>query len=325
MYDIVILGGGPAGLSAGLYAARSHKKTLIIEKAMEGGQIAETVGVENYPGIETISGMELGMVMAKQVKNFGGEIVTDEIESVELKGKTKKIVGKFNEYKAKTVIVATGAHPREIGVPGEEEYKGKGISYCATCDAPFYEDLDVYVVGGGDSAVEEALYIANFAKQVYIIHRRDALRAAKNIQEQAFAHEKIDFIWDTVVEEIKGDKIADELVLRNVKSGEIRHITSEKEPFGIFVFIGYIPNTELFKDVLELEDGYIVTDDEMRTNIEGVYAAGDIRVKTIRQVVTAAGDGAIAAMNAQKYVDAMEGNLYEGFKEDALGKSPVKE
>lgn len=315
LYDILVLGAGPAGLAAGLYGARAHKKVGVIESALEGGQIAETNEVENYPGIEKISGMELGQIMAKQVKAFGGEMITDEIQSVEFSENSKKVVGKYGTYEAKSVIISMGAHPREMGVPGETEFRGKGISYCATCDGPFYEDLEVYVIGGGDAAVEEALYIANFARKVHIVHRRDALRASKAIQDRAFQNDKIDFVWDSVVKEVKGDKIARELVLENVKTKEETHITSDKEPFGIFVFIGYVPNTKLFEGLLNMEAGYIKTDEEMRTNISGVYAAGDIRVKTIRQVATATADGVIAAMNAQKYVDEMEGTLYEGWKE----------
>ena len=254
--------------------------------------------------------------MAEQAKSFGAEIASDQVESIDIKGDIKKIQGKLGTYEAKSLIIAQGSIPRPLGAKGEEKFKGKGISFCATCDAAFYEDLDVYVVGGGDAAIQEALFIANFAKKVHIIHRRDRLRAAQDIQERAFNNKKIDFIWDTCVDEVKGDKIANELVIRNLKTGEVKSIKSD-EPFGIFVFIGYLPNTDLYKDILDLDDkGYIITDDEMRTKIDGVFAAGDIRKKTIRQVVTAAGDGAIAAMNAQKYVDEKEGNLYEGFKEN---------
>lgn len=316
MYDIIILGAGPAGLSAGIYGARSKKKVLIIEKAIDGGQMAETISIENYPGIDKISGAELGQKMAEQAKSFGAEIVSDQVESIDIKGDIKKIQGKLGTYEAKSLIIAQGSIPRPLGAKSEEKFKGKGISFCATCDAAFYEDLDVYVVGGGDAAIQEALFITNFAKKVHIIHRRDRLRAAQDIQERAFNNKKIDFIWDTCVDEVKGDKIANELVIRNLKTGEVKSIKSD-EPFGIFVFIGYLPNTDLYKDILDLDDkGYIITDDEMRTKIDGVFAAGDIRKKTIRQVVTAAGDGAIAAMNAQKYVDEKEGNLYEGFKEN---------
>ena len=316
MYDIIIIGGGPAGLSAGLYAARSKKKTLIIEKGIEGGQIAETTNVENYPGIDAIDGVELGKRMADQAKKFGAEIVMDEVEDIELEGKVKKIKGHVDSYEAKAVIIATGASPREIGAPGEKEYKGRGVSYCSTCDAAFYEDETVYVVGGGDSAVQEAIFITNFAKKVYIIHRRDELRASKVLQEKAFKNDKIDFIWNTTVKEIKGDKIVNEMILKDTKTGEERSIKAD-DPFGIFVFIGYVPKTDMFKGKVDLtDDGYIKTDEEMRTNVLGVFAAGDIRKKTVRQVVNAAGDGAVAAMNAQKYIDEEEGNLYEGFKEN---------
>lgn len=315
MYDIIIIGGGPAGLSAGLYAARSKKKTLIIEKGIEGGQIAETTNVENYPGIDSITGVELGKRMADQAKKFGAKIVMDEVVDIELEGEVKKIKGYIDSYEAKAIIIATGASPREINAPGEKEYKGRGVSYCSTCDAAFYEDETVYVVGGGDSAIQEALFITNFAKKVYIIHRRDELRATKALQEKAFNNEKIDFIWNSTVKEIRGDKIVTEMILKDTKTGEERSIKSD-EPFGIFVFIGYIPKTEMFKGKVEItEDGYIKTDDEMRTNVRGVFAAGDIRKKSVRQVINAAGDGAVAAMNAQKYIDEEEGNLYEGFKE----------
>lgn len=313
MYDLIILGGGPAGLSAGMYASRASLKVLIIEKGIEGGQITNTTHVENYPGINEISGVELGMAMKDQAEKFGCEFVMDEVVKAELVGDTKKITGKYGEYEAKTVIIASGASPKFMGAKGEVEFAGRGVSYCATCDAAFYQDLEVYVVGGGDSAVEEALFITRFAKKVHIIHRRDTLRATQVIQDKVFANDKIDFIWNTAVEEVKGDKIVNELVLRNLKTDEITHIKSD-EPFGIFVFIGYAPQTELFKDEIELENGYIVTNDDLMTNVEGVFAAGDIRVKKIRQVVTAAADGAIAALSADRYIDEKEGTLYEGLK-----------
>lgn len=313
MYDLIILGGGPAGLSAGLYAARANLKALVIEKGIEGGQITNTTHVENYPGINEISGIELGMVMKDQAEKFGCEFAMDEVVKAELVGETKKITGKYGEYEAKTVIIASGASPKFMGAKGEAEFAGRGVSYCATCDAAFYQDLEVYVVGGGNSAVEEALFITRFAKKVHIIHRRDALRATQVIQDKVFANDKIDFIWNTAVEEVKGDKIVNELVLRNLKTDEVTHIKSDA-PFGIFVFIGYAPQTDLFKDQVELDNGYIVTDDDLMTNIEGVFAAGDIRVKKVRQVVTAASDGAIAALSADRYINEKEGTLYEGLK-----------
>ena len=314
MYDLIIIGGGPGGLSAALYASRSKLKTLVIEGTIEGGQIAGTADVENYPGIIKIDGMELGQVMKEQSENFGAEFIYETVEKVELDGTVKKVAAGDKVYESKTVIVATGAKPREMGVPGEKEFQGRGVSYCATCDAAFYQDLPVYVIGGGDSAVDEALFISKFASTVYIVHRRDELRASKNLQDRAMNTPNIKFIWDTVVEEVKGDKIVKELVLKNKKTGEVTTISSDKELFGIFVFIGNVAQTELFKDVLTLKDGYIVTNEEMETNIEGVYAIGDVRSKKIRQVVTAASDGAIAAINAERYIAEKEGTLYEGLK-----------
>lgn len=314
MYDLIIIGGGPGGLSAALYASRSKLKTLVIEGTIEGGQIAGTADVENYPGIIKIDGMELGQVMKQQCENFGAEIIYETVEKVDLEGTVKKVTAGDKVYESKTVIVATGAKPREMGVPGEKEFQGRGVSYCATCDAAFYQDLPVYVIGGGDSAVDEALFISKFASTVYIVHRRDELRASKNLQDRAMNTPNIKFIWDTVVEEVKGDKIVKELVLKNKKTGEVTTISSDKELFGIFVFIGNVAQTELFKDVLTLKDGYIVTNEEMETNIEGVYAIGDVRSKKIRQVVTAASDGAIAAINAERYIAEKEGTLYEGLK-----------
>lgn len=313
MYDLIILGAGPAGLTAGIYASRASLNVLIIEKGIEGGQIANTVDVENYPGIKNVSGMELGMTMREQAEEFGCEFAMDEVVSVELEGETKKIVGKFGEYESKTVIIAAGASPRPMGAKGEEKFSGRGVSYCATCDAAFYQDLEVYVVGGGNSAVEEALFITRFAKKVHIIHRRDKLRATEAVQQKAFANEKIDFIWDSTIEEVKGEKMVNEIVLKNLKTGEVTNI-KPSEPFGLFVFIGYEPQTEIFKDQIELENGYIKADDDMKTNIEGVFVAGDIRVKNVRQVVTAAADGAIAALSADRYIDEKEGTLYEGLK-----------
>ncbi|MDO5713833.1 MAG: thioredoxin-disulfide reductase [Tissierellia bacterium] len=309
MYDVIIIGAGPAGLTAGIYASRAKLKTLIIEKSMEGGQIVNTMDVENYPGInDGETGMELAMRMTEQTKKFGAEFVTDEVTGVSLEGKEKVITCANGEYRGKTVIIGTGAKSREIGVPGEEEFKSKGISYCATCDAAFYQDSDVYVIGGGDAAVEEALFIAKFAKNVFVVHRRDELRAAKSIQEKAFANDKIHFIWDTVTEEIIGDKVVEGIVLKNVKTGEIttHKSTTDIPSIGIFVYIGYIPQTQLYENVLELEKGYIVTDENMKTNVEGVFAIGDTRAKAVRQVVTAVADGCIAAIQAEKYIENLE-------------------
>ncbi|HJJ93349.1 MAG TPA: thioredoxin-disulfide reductase [Methanocorpusculum sp.] len=305
IYDVIILGAGPAGLAAGLYAGRYRLSTLIIEKAKDGGQIAITDEIENYPGqmVEGETGPSLIARMTAQAEKFGAERANDTITKVELEGPVKVLYGNKDTYKAKTVIIATGAFPRPIGCKREGEFMGKGVSFCATCDANFFEDFEVYVVGGGDSAVEEAMYLTKFARKVTIIHRRNELRAAKSIQEKAFKNPKIDFLWDTVVEELHGDGILDGMTVKNVKTGELTRIDADEDDglFGLFGFIGYNPRSELFVDVLEMENGYIKTDDNMHTNIPGVFAAGDIRVKSLRQVVTAAADGAIAAMQAEKY------------------------
>ncbi len=307
IYDVVIIGAGPGGLAAGLYASRARLNTLIIEKEGNGGQIATTDEVANYPGsVENASGPSLVARMVDQVNEFGAKIISDEITEVKLDEKIKLIKGKKEDYKAKAVIIATGAVPRPIGCPGEKELTGRGVSYCATCDAAFFEDLEVYVMGGGDTAVEEAMYLAKFARKVTVIHRRDELRAAKSIQEKAFKNEKMNFIWDSVITEIKGDGILESMVIKNVKTNEETEIFPDEEDgtFGVFPFIGYLPATKLFDGIIDIEDGYIKTDENMHTNIDGVFAAGDVRVKSLRQVVTATADGAIAAVQAEKYIDS---------------------
>jgi thioredoxin-disulfide reductase len=307
VYDVIILGAGPAGLAAGLYAGRSRLSTLIIEKGQDGGQIAITDEIENYPGqeVDGESGPSLIARMTKQAEKFGAERVSDVINAVELEGDVKKLISAKAQYLAKTVIVATGAFPRPIGCKGEAEFVGKGVSYCATCDANFFEDFEVFVVGGGDSAVEEALYLSKFARKVTIIHRRDELRAAKSIQEKAFANPKVEFFWDSVVEELHGDEILSSMTVKNVKTGESRVVEADEEDgmFGVFGFIGTIPNSKLFEDKLDMEYGYIKANEDMHTNIPGVFVAGDVRIKSLRQVVTAAADGAIAAMQAEKYMN----------------------
>lgn len=306
IYDVIILGAGPAGLTAGLYAGRSRLSTLIIEKGQDGGQIAITDEIENYPGqmVEGESGPSLIARMTEQAKKFGAERCSDTIKSVELTGEVKKLVGVKGEYLAKSVIIATGAFPKPIGCENEGKFTGKGISFCATCDAAFFEDFEVYMVGGGDSAVEEAMYLTKFARKVTIIHRRDQLRAAKSIQEKAFANPKIHFLWDSVVVKVDGDELLSSMTVKNVKTGELTTITADEDDglFGLFGFIGYNPNSQLFDGMLDMENGYIKTDDNMHTSIPGVFAAGDIRVKSLRQVVTAAADGAIAAMQAEHFI-----------------------
>ena len=310
VYDVIVLGGGPAGLTAGLYAGRSRLNTLIIEKGQDGGQIAITDSIENYPGqmVEGESGPSLIARMTEQVKKFGAERCSDVIKSVELSGSTKRLVGAKGEYEAKTLIIATGAFPKSIGCENEGKFTGKGISFCATCDAAFFEGLEVYVVGGGDSAVEEAMYLTKFARKVTIIHRRNELRAAKSIQEKAFANPKIAFMWDSVVTAVDGDELLSSMTVKNVKTGELTKVEADEDDgiFGLFGFIGYNPNSKLFEGLVDMEGGYIKTDDNMHTNIPGVFAAGDVRVKSLRQVVTAAADGAIAAMQAEHYISNLK-------------------
>ncbi|MGI6698532.1 MAG: thioredoxin-disulfide reductase [Clostridia bacterium] len=300
LYDIIIIGGGPAGLSAGLYGARSRAKTLILEKGKWGGQAATTEELENYPGsIEQPTGPEITARMKRQVEEFGAETKAETVTKLELDGKIKRVITDSAEYQAKTVIIATGAKPRLLGCPGELELRGKGVSYCATCDADFFTDLRVVVVGGGDSAIQEAIYLTKFAEKVTVIHRRDELRAAKSIQERAFANPKIDFIWDSVVTEIKGDGIVESVVVKNVKTNEIKEVQTD----GVFMFVGYDPVSDLVKGLVDMDEkGYIITDENMSTSVEGVFAAGDVRVKSLRQVVTAASDGAIAAVRAEHYI-----------------------
>jgi thioredoxin reductase (NADPH) len=309
-YDLIIIGAGPAGLSAGIYAGRAMLNALIIEQGQDGGQILQTAEIENYPGSELEeSGATLIDRMSAQVKKFGIEKVYDTVKEVSLEGKIKTVLCDRESYQAKTVIIAGGATAKPIGCIGEDEFRGRGISFCGTCDAPFFKGLHVYVVGGGDAALEEAIYLTKFARKVTIIHRRRVLRAAKSIQEKAFNNEKIDFMYHTVIKEVKGDGLLESMILENVKDGSITEIKADPNDgtFGIFVFIGYNPATEIYRGKLNLnEKGYIITDEDMKTNIEGVFAAGDIREKSLRQVITAAADGAIAAVQAGKYIEETE-------------------
>ena len=306
MYDIIIIGGGPAGLTAGLYAGRSKLKTLIIEKAVAGGQISGTAFVENYPGsIPEATGMGLSERMLEQAEEFC-DIKYEDVKEVELEGKVKKVVTDGGEYEAKVIIISSGATHRKLDVPGEDEFANRGVSYCATCDGPFYTGLDIYVVGGGDSALEEASYLTRFGRSVTIIHRRDEFRASDVVVDNIKKNDKIKLELDSVVKEIKGSKESEVLVVENVKTGEIKELKSDdNSPIGVFIFIGYIPQTEIFEDKIEMNHGYILTDEDMKTNVEGVFAIGDTREKKVRQMVTAAGDGCIAAVLANRYLEGV--------------------
>lgn len=307
VYDLIIIGAGPAGLSAGIYAGRAMLDTLIIEQGQEGGQILQTAEIENYPGSELEeSGATLIDRMTAQITKFGIEKVYDTVKEVSLEGQVKTVLCDRESYQAKTLIIAGGATAKPIGCVGEEEFLGRGISHCGTCDGPFFRGLEVFVVGGGDAALEEAIYLTKFAKKVTILHRRRILRAAKSIQERAFKNEKIDFMYHTVIKEVRGDGLLESMTVTNVKDGSETEINADPNDgtFGIFVFIGYKPATELYQGKLNLDEkGYILTDVDMKTNVNGVYAAGDIRQKSLRQVITAAADGAIAAVQAGKYIE----------------------
>lgn len=302
IYDVIIIGGGPAGLSAGLYASRSKMSAIIVEKAKWGGQAGTTEELENYPGsIEMPTGPKLMERMKSQAEAFGTELVKDDVVGFDVTGKVKVVkLGSGKEISGKTIIIASGAQPVVLGVPGETELRGKGVSYCATCDADFFTELEVVVVGGGDAAVEESIYLTKFAEKVTIVHRRDEFRAAKSIVEKAMADEKINIIWDSVVDEIYGDGIVEGVKIRNVKTNEVTDFRTD----GVFMFVGTKPISDFAKGVVEMDaKGYIIADEEMRTSVEGIFAAGDVRVKSLRQVITAAADGAIAAVNAEKYIE----------------------
>lgn len=299
-YDTIIIGAGPAGLSAAVYAARGALKTAIIEKGLAGGQMNLTNEVENYPGFENIlSGFDLGDEMCKQAAKFGTEFITADVISITTKNDLKYVKTPEQEYTAKTVIIATGANPRKLGVPGEQEYTGKGVSYCATCDGALYRGKTVAVVGGGDSAVEEASFLTKFAKKVYIIHRRDELRAVQVAQDRALNNPKLEVIWNAVVTEVRGERFVKQLVLKNTQDGS----KSSVDVDGVFIYVGITPNSTLLTDFAELDRaGFVITDKRMMTKTAGVFAAGDLVAKELRQIVTAAADGAMAGFFAEKWI-----------------------
>lgn len=300
-YDVVIIGAGPAGLSAAIYSARGGMKTAIFEKAIIGGQINVTEEVENYPGFEhALTGFELTDLMRKQAERFGAEFIEGEVIAVGLEGKCKIIATDDKEFRAKSIIFCSGASPRRLNVPGEERLTGRGVSYCATCDGALYKNKNVAVIGGGDSAIEEGLFLTKFAEKVFVIHRRNELRAQYIIQQRAFKNPKMIFLWDTVVQDIKGENKVTELELYNRKVDKVSILPVD----GVFIYVGILPNTTLLESRLALDStGFVITDEYMHTNIPGIFAAGDVRSKVLRQVVTATSDGAIAAWSAEKWID----------------------
>ena len=305
-FDLIIIGSGPGGLAAALYAARGRMKTLVLEKGQNGGQAAITHLIENYPGsIEDPTGPKLTHRMLEQAKSFGAEIRKDEVLDVDFSGKEKVVKCKNGEYTAKAVVIATGATPRKLDAPGIRELSGKGISYCATCDADFFKELEVYVIGGGNSAVEEAIYLTKFARQVHIVHMLDHFQCESIVLEKAKAVPNLDIRIRTVVEEVKGDGILESIVFKNLDTDEVYEVEADEEDgtMGLFIFIGYQPQTELFKGKVDIDEyGYIVAGESTETNVPGVFVAGDCRVKEVRQVVTATADGAVAAIMAEKYI-----------------------
>jgi len=300
MYDTIIVGAGPAGMTAALYAARSNLKVALIEGGLPGGQMNNTSDIENYPGYANISGPELAEKMFEPLENLGVEHLYGYVENIEDQGDYKKVITDDQVYETRTVIVATGSKHRLLGVPGEEELNSRGVSYCAVCDGAFFRDQDLLVVGGGDSAVEEAIFLTQFAKTVTIVHRRDELRAQKVLQDRAFANEKIRFVWDSVVESIHGnERKVTGVTFKNVKTGE----TSQADFGGIFIYVGLDPVSEFAADLgITDEAGWILTDHQMKTSVAGIYAVGDVRQKDLRQITTAVGDGAIASQEAYKYL-----------------------
>lgn len=304
MYDVIIIGAGPAGMTAALYASRSNLSVLMIERGAPGGQMNNTAEVENYPGFDSIMGPELAYKMYENVEKFGTENAYGIVMGIKDHGSYKEVICDDKSYEAKAVIIATGCEHRKLGVKGEEEFAGRGVSYCAVCDGAFFKNKRLVVVGGGDSAVEEAIYLTQFASEVVIVHRRDELRAQKIIQDRAFANEKISFVWDTVVEEIVGNEmVVTGVKARNVKTDEV----SEIEANGVFIYVGLDPLTEPFKKAgITNEAGWIETDQEMRTKIPGVYAIGDVREKTLRQITTAVGEGGIAGQQVFNYIEELK-------------------
>lgn len=307
-YDVIVIGGGPAGLTAAIYLARAKYRVLVLEKEQFGGQITITNEVVNYPGTEKTSGKALTKTMQRQAESFGAECILAEAKGFEVDGEIKTVHTDHGDFRCFGILIATGAHPRTVGFMGEEEYKGRGVAYCATCDGEFFSDKELFVVGGGFAAAEESVFLTKFAKHVTILIRKDDFSCAASVADKAKNHKKITVITNTIVEEVSGENGLDYIRYKNTKTGEITEYRAEKNDFfGVFVFAGYSPDTELVKDIVELnEKGYIITNSEQKTNVDGIYAAGDVCIKNLRQIVTATGDGALAATELEKYVATLQ-------------------
>ncbi len=299
MYDLIIIGSGPAGLTAAIYAQRAQLKTKIIEKeAMSGGQVVTTYEVDNYPGIPGVNGFDLAQLMRDHAEQLGAEFITEEVIDIDLTGDVKKVVTKLDSYETKTILVATGAKYANLKVPGESELSGMGVSYCATCDGAFFRDKTVAVVGGGDVAVEDAIFLSRLAKKVYLVHRRDSLRAAKTLQSSVFACENVELVWNSEVTRINGTDHVESMLVRNKITKEENEVAID----GIFIAVGIHPITELLLGKVDMDGGYIIADEDCETSIEGVYVAGDARKKQLRQIITAASDGANAITSIERYL-----------------------
>ena len=303
-YDVIIIGGGPAGLTAGLYTSRSRLNTLLIEIGLFGGQMTTTDLIENYPGFpQGIAGDELSRLMEEQARRFGLEMVSQNVVKVKLEGDKKAVQTEESSYLCEALIICTGTEYRKLGVPGEKEFAGKGVSYCATCDGAFFRDNKIILVGGGDSALTEALYLTKFVKELTIVHRRDALRATRIYQERVFTNPKIKLLWNSAIQEIKGDSVIRSVIVKNVKTGQVTEHPTE----GVFLFVGLSPRTQFVKGLVQMDEGgNIVTDEDCQTSVKGIFAAGDCRKKLVRQIATAVGDGATAAFAAEKYLEVKD-------------------
>ena len=301
--DVVVIGAGPGGLTAALYASRANLKTILLEKGAPGGELINTADVENYPGYSLIGGPELATNMYEGAMRFGAEHVYGDVTHIEIHGNERHIHTSDKVYVASAVVIATGAYNRKLAVEGEERLAGQGVSYCAVCDGFFFRNKNLVVVGGGDSAVEEGTYLTNFADKVTIVHRRDELRAQKILQDRAFANDKVDFIWDSVVEEVKGENAVNSVQLRNIKTNEVTDFAAD----GVCVYVGIVPNSAVVADLgVTDEEGWIVTNEKMETSVPGIYAVGDVRKTVLRQIATAVGDGSIAGHMAYQYIESLK-------------------